>query len=389
MGGSRGVEARANSIRITFTLDGQSHKHTLKTNGEPMSPTPANLKYAARVAEEIRQKIKFGAFRLADYFPDDDRSTSGLGVTTVGDRLDEWLGLRTDLKSSSINGYQASINWWKAQIGNKPLPALVHSDILKALATKPEWSGKTRNNKVSLLRQMLELAIRDGLIKANPLDGLEPASHQKPEPDPFQMHEVQLILGQLEKTYGEQIANYFGFKFFTGLRTGESMGLRWRSIDWPSQTMVVKEGVVMGEHVESTKTSKIRQVHLNSSALFYLQRQKAHSFLLPEGWVFVDPKTHKRFVDDWVPRNIYWEPALKKLGLRYRSPYQTRHTYATMMLMAGMTPAFAAKQMGHGIQMFLSIYARWLDGGQNAIEMGKLEGFLGQGKQEKSSASSA
>ena len=74
---------------------------------------------------------------------------------------------------------------------------------------------------------------------------------------------------------------------------------------------------------------------------------------------------------------MYWEPILKKLGLRYRSPYQTRHTYATMLLMAGVTPAYAARQMGHSIQMFLSTYARWLDGGQNAVEMGKLEALIG------------
>lgn len=64
-------------------------------------------------------------------------------------------------------------------------------------------------------------------------------------------------------------------------------------------------------------------------------------------------------------------------GIRYRSPYETRHTYATMMLMAGMTPAFCARQMGHSVQQFLDTYARWIDGGQNDVEMAKLEAFIG------------
>jgi hypothetical protein len=46
---------------------------------------------------------------------------------------------------------------------------------------------------------------------------------------------------------------------------------------------------------------------------------------------------------------------------------------ATMMLMAGMTPAFCAKHLGHSVEMFLRTYAKWMDGSQNTLEMGRLE----------------
>ncbi len=52
------------------------------------------------------------------------------------------------------------------------------------------------------------------------------------------------------------------------------------------------------------------------------------------------------------------------------------HSYATAMLMAGMTPAFCAKQLGHSIEMFLTTYAKWMDGEQNALEMARLESTL-------------
>jgi integrase len=48
---------------------------------------------------------------------------------------------------------------------------------------------------------------------------------------------------------------------------------------------------------------------------------------------------------------------LKTLGIRPRPPYNARHTYATMCLMAGMMPAFIAKQLGHSIQILLTRYA--------------------------------
>ena len=47
------------------------------------------------------------------------------------------------------------------------------------------------------------------------------------------------------------------------------------------------------------------------------------------------------------------------------------------MLMAGMTPAFCARQLGHSIEMFLRTYARWIDGAQNEAEMDRLEVALG------------
>jgi integrase len=46
------------------------------------------------------------------------------------------------------------------------------------------------------------------------------------------------------------------------------------------------------------------------------------------------------------------------------------------MLMAGMTPALCAKQLGHSVEIFLRTYSKWLDGGQNDREMSRLESAL-------------
>jgi integrase len=95
--------------------------------------------------------------------------------------------------------------------------------------------------------------------------------------------------------------------------------------------------------------------------------------------VFLDPRYEEPWFEERAFRRSFWEPTLRRLGLRYRPPYNTRHTYATMMLMAGMTPAFCAKQLGHSVEMFLRTYAKWIDGGQNALEMGRLEAALAPG----------
>ena len=125
----------------------------------------------------------------------------------------------------------------------------------------------------------------------------------------------------------------------------------------------------------STKTNTARQVMMNSRALAAVQRQRKHSQIRDEH-VFLDPRYDQPWFEERAFRRSYWEPTLRRLGMRYRPPYNTRHTYATMMLMAGMTPAFCAKQLGHSVEMFLRTYARWIDGSQKALEMGRLEAAL-------------
>ena len=69
----------------------------------------------------------------------------------------------------------------------------------------------------------------------------------------------------------------------------------------------------------------------------------------------------------------YWLLALRKLGMRHRRMYDTRHTYATMCLMAGMNPAFIASQLGHSVQILLSTYARWISSPNDWSELEKLD----------------
>ena len=70
-----------------------------------------------------------------------------------------------------------------------------------------------------------------------------------------------------------------------------------------------------------------------------------------------------------------WVRILKLAGVRYRNPYQTRHTFASMMLSAGEHPMWVAKQMGHkDWTMIGRIYGRWMphanpNAGAQAVEL--------------------
>jgi integrase len=178
----------------------------------------------------------------------------------------------------------------------------------------------------------------------------------------------------MHKHYPASVANMVEFRFFAGVRTSEMAGLRWPSVDFGGKPhVVVHEAFVLGEY-KDTKTSRSRVVDLNSRALAALKAQKEQTYLAG-GVVFPDPETGAPWTGDAF-RNGYWIPTLKRLGIRHRPPNHARHTYATMLLMAGARPPYAAAQMGHSVQVFLTTYAKWIDGGENEIEQNKLERFI-------------
>lgn len=376
-----GVEIRGNSIRLSFTLEGVRRRELLMLNGTPMPPTAANLKYAHRLAQEIRDRIRFGTFSMAEYFP------AGGGDGNSALTLDRWLDMWLDTKKaekSTRAGYESAVRFWKSAsmadsktvaLGDMLLRALRLSHLLAAIAHRPDLNGKTVNNYVSVLRQSMALALDDELIPRNPAEGIPPAAYQKVPPDPFTKEEAEAIIADMAAHYPEPIYNLVDAWFFIGWRTSEAFGLRWPNVDLRSRNLVVSETTVAGEHKDSTKTHVARAVMLNSRSLAAINRQAKHTRMAGE-YVWLDPRYNKPWENERAFRRSYWAPTLKRLGIRYRRPYNMRHTYATTMLMAGMTPAFCAKQLGHSIEMFLRTYSKWLDGAQNDLEMNRLESAL-------------
>lgn len=336
-------------------------------DGVPMMPTAGNIKHASRVAAEIRERIRLGTFSMVEYFP---ASGAGPSMMTVAKHLETWLAAKR-LEGSTKAGYVSIAKFWTDEIGDKPLRALKHSDVLTAIADYPDLSGKTINNRVSVLRGALDLALRDRLITENPVVGIPSATYQKPPVDPFTAEEAEAILADMVKHYSPEVASYTAAKFFTGMRSGESFGLRWPNVDLSARRLVVQESVVAGKEKDSTKTHVARTVLLNSRALEAFQSMRARTYMAGQH-VFVDPRDGKRWGGEPKFR-YFWVPTLKRLGVRHRPQYNTRHTYATMMLMAGMTPAFCAGQMGHSVTVFLRTYAKWIPGAGDQAEMAKLE----------------
>lgn len=368
--------ASASSIEIDFYYAGARCRERIK-----LKPTPANLKRAAQHRAAILVAIEQGTFDYATTFPTSKRA-HGMGKDDVqhqhtGDFLTAWLDSKTPtIKTSTREGYRKIIfGHLLGLFGHIPLSGLGKTAIRQALA-QTTCSNKTLANIQSVLRTALADAFEQEIIPTNPLAGWTYRKTQAPktedEVDPFTMEEQRRILSASEG----QARNLIQFAFWTGLRTSELVALDWADIDWTRN--VIRINKAMTQHAtapESTKTrSGNREVKLLAPALAALMDQKQYTH---DAWaeIFQNPHTRTRWTGDQPIRKTMWQPVLRAAGVRYRRPYQTRHTYASMMLSAGEHPMWVAQQMGHADWgMIRRIYGRWIpaevdDAGSKAVAL--------------------
>lgn len=363
MGGKRsGVKAASkSSIEITFMLDGAQCRERI-----PLEPSPANLKRVEQHKAAIELAIYNGTFDYLATFPKSKRANR-LGYQTgqvpLSKYLATWLEKKEKtLKASTIDGYRKIINGVLVpKLGDYPLVLLSRKMIKEAMASM-EASNKRLSNVQSCLRSALNDAVHDELIEINPMAGWTYSVREKPktedEIDPFSPEEQRLILAGTDGQY----RNLLQFAMWTGLRTSELIAVEWGDVDWLRGEIRISRGLTRAaKEAELPKTAAgIRSVKLLPMALEALTDQKVHTYI-EGGVIFHDSRYGKPFDGDQAIRKSFWIPTLRKAKVRYRNPYQTRHTYASMMLSAGEHPMWVAKQMGHASWLMIAkVYGRWI-----------------------------
>ncbi|HAT2286580.1 TPA: DUF3596 domain-containing protein [Citrobacter freundii] len=364
----RGVTIRKHrngeTINITFTFKGVKCREPLSN----LDVTLKNIKYAERTLGEIHNKIERGTFVYAEYFPRSTRlKIFGNAATgkTIKMYLDEYIDIceTRSLSPSTIGGYKKCSN---ALSSLHILPASeLTPAALKQWIQSQKTTLKTIRNQLSFLRSSLDEAVTDGVLQINPVSLVTASRYQSNKSDaessyivdPLSPAEVSALL---TSTGNKQWENLFRFAIQTGLRSSELCALRWRDIDFVEKTAHVQSASVSGV-TKGTKTKAgTRKVELTEEAMIALNEQKPFSFM-KDGCVFEDPKTNKPWASADAIRKKAWVPTLRKAGIRYRNPYQTRHTFATRLISRGVNLFWLAAQMGHkGPEMLFRHYGRYL-----------------------------
>jgi len=354
--------ASATTIEITFTYKGIRCRERIK-----LKPTAPNLAKAERHRAAVLHAIANDTFDYEVTFPGSKNIAkfTDKPQLTVEKYLNEWLaGKQPQIKSSTYNDYVKTIRIINEQFGAMQLVELKRKPIAE-WASSLGCSNKRISNLISPLRAALTDAVHHELIDINPIAGWTYKKTMPPKSsdvEPFTKDEQELILANLVG----QGKNIIQFAFWTGLRTSELIELEWGDIDWVRGIVRVERAKTQyANQAETTKTkSGERDVKLLPPALAALTAQKAFTFL-QDGKVFHNPRTGEPWTGDQPIRKTLWIPALKKAGIRYRRPYQTRHTFASMMLSAGEPLAWVSKQLGHSnVLMTAKVYATWIPDSQ-------------------------
>lgn len=349
--------------------------------------TPANRKRVQKLLDRIQTEITLGTFDYARFFPSSrnarkfaatpmNQAVKALTAALSGqaDRVaqtptfrefaETWFAEKSiEWRHSHRDGVRRNLDRWLIpHFGEQAVGRITKADILafRAQLAKVQARGKMsclsnpRINKILNPLRMILNEAADRFDFPTPFQNIKQLKVKKSDVQPFSLEEVQKILATVRADF----RNYYTVRFFTGMRTGEIDGLKWKYVDFERRLILVRETVVAGRE-EYTKTDfSQRDIQMSQVVFDALKNQEQATRHLSE-FVFCTrngkPLDHKN-----VTQRV-WYPLLRHLGLARRRPYQTRHTAATLWLAAGESPQWIASQLGHAnTEMLFRVYARYV-----------------------------
>ncbi|MBE9155977.1 DUF3596 domain-containing protein [Nodosilinea sp. LEGE 06152] len=218
-------------------------------------------------------------------------------------------------------------------------------------------------------------ALKSGSITENPFEGMaqeiRPPKAQKNDEDtdvfPFSPKERDTILQAIEenafcnKHSGYKHSFYYGyikFLFLTGCRPSEAIALQWKHISRDLKTITFEQAIIStkeGQQLrEGLKTQERRRFPCNGIVQQLLAQIKPQGSD-PEALIF--PGYSGGILNTPSFRKTVWKPVLKGLGIEYRKPYQTRHTFITLALENGLDAKDVARLVGNSPEVIYRHYA--------------------------------
>lgn len=260
--------------------------------------------------------------------------------------------------------YASSIASLRAHFGDAKLteisPERIEDFKDSRLASKVR--AATVNRDLAVLRRMLKIAERKWLINTTPFREVEMLEERKERRQPHILtFEEEKELLAVAPDHVRVLAILI---LDSGLRSGrEALTLKWHDIDFSDEAIRIRQ---------SKTLAGIRSVPMSSRCKAELQKWRLR--LGPEfsEYVFANPQHPETHLRD-VRRS--WPRVLKAAGLEYFWLYDLRHTFASRLTAAGVSPIFVAQIMGHSSSSsILQTYAKAIDEYRRSA-ISKLESF--------------
>jgi integrase len=205
----------------------------------------------------------------------------------------------------------------------------------------------------------------DELVAGDPFAKLDWPRKVDPVPDPFTATERDKVLAYFRAKDRWYYALVY-LRFWTGLRTGEALGLRRSALDLSKGKLEVRVSRSLREDNAPKTRGSARTIEVAPDVLTVLRETPVPLHGRPDAFVFTTqhgtPIMAERFAEKW-------QRALTATGLRARPFYNCRHAFISVACASGVNLKWLASYCGTSIEMIERHYAKWLgssDGAQLA-----------------------
>ena len=340
----KGLRIKGNRLYISYQVDNERKWHSTG-----LLAIPENVPIAIELRKEKLNELRYG-------IESDQITQETIKAGTFAKVAQEFLN-DVDVKPSTRDSYRQLLQtYWMPHLQNRQVRS-IELPVLRKIIRDTEWSSrKVMKNAISALRRVFEFAQADGYREDNPAAKLtvKRRKSERTDPDPYTVDERDKLLTWLQSNTSAEIHAYFATAFYTGMRTGELLALTWD--DYDGTALNVDKALVRRE-ITTTKTDVARRV-LVSERLAKILNALPSRFR--QGTIFTNQ--YGRRYQSGYHMNRRFREAHEKTGIRHREgPYPWRHTYASIGLTSGAEPAWLAAQLGHSLQMFYTVYSKWID----------------------------
>lgn len=217
--------------------------------------------YAKDLAELRKKEVKIR--RSIEDGLDPDRAER----ITLNELFDEYISQKYDLKQSTRTNYKYMYNHYvRESFGKMRISKIKYTDVKKfyySLILEKGFKPNSMEIVNTLLHPAFTMAVRDGLLRLNPTDGVMTEIKKSHSWEKKKRHALTIPEQRAFTNYIANSAEYRGwYPLFTvmlgtGCRIGEVLGLRWQDIDFKNRTININHNLVYRAQDDGTCINRV------------------------------------------------------------------------------------------------------------------------------------
>lgn len=288
--------------------------------------------------------------------------------------LEDWLETyQRTLKPSTEQVSRSLIRCHLAPFfADRDLREITEADLLRFADAKLAQGRSVAlvENALGILRRVLNLAQREGLLDRHPATRLgelirrleRREAREVRQVAAWTREEVAAIL-EMAREKEPRVYPVLVLLFQTGARRGEALGLQWSDVDLARGVLQIRRSRVR-DRTGTPKSGKGRRMAVSAALTSMLgelraEQRRKYPWPQPDGWVFLNRDGVGPMGETVV--NRAWQRLRRgfaERGVRLLTLHSARHTWATLALQAGKSVRWVAEQLGHADPaMTLRVYA--------------------------------